>query len=401
MAKIKIISEEKKEESFFDRQERIEWWDQKIINSSRVFVAGAGAIGNEVLKNLALLGFRNFLICDFDTIETSNLSRTILFDENDIGLKKSEVAASRVSELILGNVKNVDWFHGDLVWDVGLGAYTDCDIALSCLDNIEARKSIAWSCRKLGIPFIDAGISELSGHVSVYPVGGGACYMCNLSNAQQKAAGKRYSCDDVKRKYIEEEKVPTVQVTSAIISAIQCQETVKTLMRTQRKKAFKICIDGRILIMDVFELEKNPNCDQMYHQKITYEDIELSSEMTVKEAISKIHNIFGDEAFIDLSGDRYFVKSVNCRRCGNIINIMKPSFKLNESNMYCSEQVNCNSNSIKLTPDSVPVEKVLLSIIDGKDISIIDLTLSQIGIPDNHIITIVEKDDISHSVRMR
>src|SRR5690242_3295078 len=52
----------------FDRQERISWWDQRLIANAKIMVVGAGAIGNETLKNLALLGFQKILIVDFDTI---------------------------------------------------------------------------------------------------------------------------------------------------------------------------------------------------------------------------------------------------------------------------------------------------------------------------------------------
>ena len=60
--KINIVSSEKEEESLTDRQERIPWWQQKAVNDARILVAGAGAIGNEVLKNLALIGFGHVMI---------------------------------------------------------------------------------------------------------------------------------------------------------------------------------------------------------------------------------------------------------------------------------------------------------------------------------------------------
>jgi len=58
----------------FARFERVEWWDQRRLRDAKVLVAGAGAIGNEVIKNLALLGIGHLVIADMDTIEVSNLS---------------------------------------------------------------------------------------------------------------------------------------------------------------------------------------------------------------------------------------------------------------------------------------------------------------------------------------
>lgn len=53
----------------------IGWWDQQRLARARVLVVGAGALGNEVLKNLALLGVGRIYIVDFDQVEMSNLSR--------------------------------------------------------------------------------------------------------------------------------------------------------------------------------------------------------------------------------------------------------------------------------------------------------------------------------------
>ena len=80
-------------EDRFDRFRLIGWWDQERLAKSRVLVIGASALGNEIIKNLAMLGVGNLFITDLDRIENSNLSRSILYREADNGLGKAEVAA--------------------------------------------------------------------------------------------------------------------------------------------------------------------------------------------------------------------------------------------------------------------------------------------------------------------
>ena len=66
----------------------ISWWRQDRLRSARILVVGAGALGNEVMKNLALLGLGTIYVIDFDLIEPSNLSRSVLFREADAGRRE-------------------------------------------------------------------------------------------------------------------------------------------------------------------------------------------------------------------------------------------------------------------------------------------------------------------------
>ena len=83
----------------YSRLRLIAWWDQDKLAASRVMVVGAGALGNEVLKNLALLGVGTVYLVDFDHIEESNLTRSVLFRHRDCGRPKAEAAAEALRDM--------------------------------------------------------------------------------------------------------------------------------------------------------------------------------------------------------------------------------------------------------------------------------------------------------------
>ncbi|OAD19416.1 UBA/THIF-type NAD/FAD-binding protein [Candidatus Thiomargarita nelsonii] len=375
----------------FDRQERIAWWDQEKLKNARVMVVGAGAIGNETLKNLALLGIGNIFIVDFDTISTSNLSRTVLFRQADKGKKKAEIAALRTKEMSLLEDANVSWFHGDAVWDLGTGVFRSMDIVLGCLDNVETRLGTNRQCWLAKTPWIDSGIYELGGHVSVFIPPEPPCYQCGASNEQLIAARKRYSCDDFKRSVLDEGKMPTVQITSSIISAIQVQEAIKFLCGQRVESGKKIYFQGRINDFAVLGLPKNENCDVHGTSYPEIIPLPLSSSVKLKDFLEYVtqDQYSGADASLDFRSDRTFVVSVSCNSCGSKIEMYKPTFRIFDTEIICGEckQKGIQANSELMAEKQIEVCFNLLK----TDEKILDMSLSELGIPNRHVVAVYDK----------
>ena len=86
--------------------EFISWWEQEKVRDAKVLVVGAGALGNEVVR-FSPNGIGYIFIVDFDRIEIANLSRSVLFRENDKGRKKAEIIAARAKRLIQIFISNI------------------------------------------------------------------------------------------------------------------------------------------------------------------------------------------------------------------------------------------------------------------------------------------------------
>jgi adenylyltransferase/sulfurtransferase len=221
-----------KKESATDRQERLSGWRQDRVEQGRALILGAGALGNEVIKNLSLMGLGYMFVADLDQIEISNLSRAVYFRKTDAQHHsyKAEVVARRAQAMNVTSTAYNQAFSQDIVWELGGGVFRRVDVVLGCLDNVEARLHANKLCLLTRTPYIDGGIKGLTGNVTAVQAPDTACWECNTSSADRDNARSRYdSCFNVMRRDIAAGRLPTVQIASTIIAGLQSQEAMKVI----------------------------------------------------------------------------------------------------------------------------------------------------------------------------
>lgn len=162
------------------------------LSNSNVLVIGAGGLGCEILKNLALTGFKNIHVIDMDTIDVSNLNRQFLFRAKDVGRPKSEVAAEFVRARMGDPLLKIE-AHTCRIQDKDVEFYKSFSVIICGLDNIEARRWI--NALLVGIvddqlnnliPLVDGGTEGFRGQARVIMPRISSCFECSLDMISPK-----------------------------------------------------------------------------------------------------------------------------------------------------------------------------------------------------------------------
>ena len=343
-------------------------------------VLGAGALGNEVLKNLTLLNIGNIIVVDFDFVEFHNLSRSILFDKNDIGRKKVKVVKEKINAL--NSKVNVITIEGTLLTDVGLGLIKQMDVIIGCVDNQVARLETNRLCQMVGKVWIDGAIENLSGTLKVFEPGE-SCFECSLTNSEKKQL-RKMSCADVINYAEEKGNIPTTPISASIIGGLLVQEALKVITGYGKlMKEHNLYYEG--FGNNILLLKNKPIKDDcLGHFKIQ-DTVKspLSSSSTIYEVMNWLIEYFkDDELRIEL---KYEVVTEI------IENSTHKKFKIFCPRPYLENKTLLNQIGVDLELNSITidVEKSIYFIDNNCEYK--KNPISTLGIPKLHIISVLGK----------
>ncbi|MFZ5858758.1 MAG: ThiF family adenylyltransferase [Chloroflexota bacterium] len=348
--------------------EFISWWEREKVQDAKVMVIGAGALGNEVIKNLALMGVGNLFIVDFDKIEAANLSRSVLFRETDNNRSKAEIAAARAKNV--NPQVHVQYLNGDVTTELGLGIIRRMDVVIGCLDNREARLAVNRFCYWVNKPWVDGAIQELLGLVRVFKPGHGACYECTLTEQALRDLSLRYSCPLLARQNILLGKVPTTPTIASIIGAMQSQEALKLIHDLPTEPGKVTHFNGMTNEMHTTAYSPREDCESHWtYGEIT--ELPARAERTTLADLLRIARAdLGPDAMIEL--DQELITALECPNCHTKENILKPLSEVSFEAAHCPS---CG----------VLRESTMTHVVTG-DEKFLHRALSSVGVPSLHIL---------------
>lgn len=304
--------------------------EQQRVSAAHVMVVGCGALGNEVLKNLVLLGVEHLVVVDFDVVEVGNLSRSVLFSKADAETHrlKVEVVAERLKAM--NPAVEVQTICGDVAYDVGLSLVRRMDVVIGCVDSRWARYCINRLCMRANVPWVDGAIEELEGTARVF-MSGKNCYACNLGPEGLRDMAKRMSCSGVIHRHEDAGSVPTTSLMASVIGAVQVQEALKLVHQEALEQGTFTSLCGKMFYYDGQHLTTRLVDFQAYDDDCGVHDCwepirssELSRLSSVSETLCQFRQMLGAKSvYLCLEND-CFVDYVTERSNDRSTEVMLP-----------------------------------------------------------------------------
>lgn len=357
---------------------KLSWFRRHRVEQAQVMVVGCGALGNEVLKNLTLFGVGHLVLVDFDEVEYSNLTRSVLFSHEDAktGRPKVEAAARKIREMN-PDVK-VTPLQGDIGWQVGLGLIRRMDVVVGCLDNRRARYLLNRLCMRAGVPWVDGGMEGLEGVAKVFAPGKN-CYACTLEPGAWKELSRNMSCASVIRRNERAARVPTTPVVASIIGAVQAQEVMKLIHREELEKGNLTSLCGKMFYYEgqhlTSRLIEHRGWDEDCPAHECWEPVVpcgLTHLCRVKDLLEWLKENCKSEKVEVVLRNQPWVEYVEHRERGKKIKVMLPAEKVQEFVEQHPEG--------RYVPTGEFYQHEFRSV--GEDFPYQELTLQEIGVPD-------------------
>ena len=227
---------------------QIEYAGQEKLSKSHALIVGAGGLGSPAALYLAASGVGKLTICDFDTVDLTNLQRQIIHTTQSVGTNKALSAQQTIYEINPEvNVQTVQQKSTEAEFTK---LATEADVVIDCSDNFVTRYALNRVCFALKKPLVSGAAINFEGQITVFDFRNEAspCYHCLFpdtgSNQEMRCAENGVFA-------------PLV----GMIGATQAAETLKLILNIGQS------LQGRLLLLDSLSMEwrtiklsKDPAC---------------------------------------------------------------------------------------------------------------------------------------------
>ena len=215
---------------------KIGYEGQEKLTKSHALIVGAGGLGSPVALYLAASGVGKLTICDFDTVDLTNLQRQIIHTTQSVGINKAVSAQQTIYEInpeII--VETIQQKSSEAEFKA---LATNADVVIDCSDNFATRYALNRVCFALKTPLVSGAAIGFEGQISVFDFRHEAspCYHCLFPDTGEES-DLRCATNGV--------FAPLV----GMIGTAQSAEVLKLMMGIGES------LQGRLLLLDALSME--------------------------------------------------------------------------------------------------------------------------------------------------
>lgn len=298
-------------------------YDPERLFAARVFVAGAGAIGQNLLFDLALAGVGEIMLADLDSFEPHNATRSPLYPEPEervwLGLTKAKVVAHKLLPKMTAPTPVVRYAVG-MIQELGDAPIIAADVVFSAVDNAAARAFLAERCRLHGKPLIEVGFDGPAINLSVYgPDAGEVCWRCH-----NPGVAGAFSCTRYALTAEEAGIIPAIQNSAAILAGLQAECGIGWLHAEAPLRGKVVVGDIRKATLRALSLTVDPRCPGVHYTGTIAAALPVGATSTLSDLFDAVAQVAGPAA-IRLPTE--LVLRIACTICGDIVDAGCPEWR--------------------------------------------------------------------------
>lgn len=215
---------------------QIAYEGQERLTQSHALIVGAGGLGSPAALYMAAGGVGTLTICDFDTVDLTNLQRQIIHTTEAVGVNKAVSAKRTLNAINPDTVIHI--VQDKSTEDTFEKLIAAADVVLDCSDNFATRYALNRLCFKLKKPLVSGAAIGFEGQVTVFDFRHQAspCYHCLFP-------------DDGSETEMRCSENGVFSPLVGMIGTTQAAEAMKLLMEIGQT------LEGRLLLLDALNME--------------------------------------------------------------------------------------------------------------------------------------------------